>query len=186
MKHRSPLLTLAAVAVAFAIMFTVDMLSGPPGSSSTAADPPVALASANASNGSPQRIEFAVVSPSNNASQTRGKDGSAAIAEAVLGDQVAADFGDGRNVASWYGAPITEPTSPWRARAPRSRAAALYRARRSKTTIGWIVFEDGSQVGVQTTGTGLAVGPELDAENPAVTVEGGILAAELVSGDEDL
>ena len=33
MKHRSPLVTLAAVALAFAIMFTVNMLSGPPGSS---------------------------------------------------------------------------------------------------------------------------------------------------------
>ena len=35
MKHRSPLVTLAAVAVAFVIMFTVNMLSGPPGGSST-------------------------------------------------------------------------------------------------------------------------------------------------------
>ena len=35
MKHRSPLITLAAVAVAFAIMFIVNMLSGPPGNSST-------------------------------------------------------------------------------------------------------------------------------------------------------
>ena len=34
MKHRSPLVTLAAVAVAFAIMFIVNMLSGPPGNSS--------------------------------------------------------------------------------------------------------------------------------------------------------
>ena len=35
MKHRSPMVTLAAVAVAFAIMFIVNMLSGPPGNSST-------------------------------------------------------------------------------------------------------------------------------------------------------
>ena len=35
MKHRSPLITLAAVAVAFAIMFIVNMLSGPPGNGST-------------------------------------------------------------------------------------------------------------------------------------------------------
>ena len=33
MKHRSPLLTLAAVAVAFIIMFTVNMLVSPPGGS---------------------------------------------------------------------------------------------------------------------------------------------------------
>ena len=43
MKHRSPLITLAAVAVAFAIMFIVNMLSGPPGNSSTGiADPAAA------------------------------------------------------------------------------------------------------------------------------------------------
>ena len=34
MKHRSPLVTLAAVALAFAIMFIVNMLSGPPGNGS--------------------------------------------------------------------------------------------------------------------------------------------------------
>lgn len=34
MKHRSPLFTLAAVAVAFAIMFIVNMVAGPPGNSS--------------------------------------------------------------------------------------------------------------------------------------------------------
>jgi len=33
-KHRSPLFTLAAVALAFIIMFTVDVLAGPPGASS--------------------------------------------------------------------------------------------------------------------------------------------------------
>lgn len=42
MKHRSPLITLAAVAVAFAIMFIVNMLSGPPGNSSTGIAGPVA------------------------------------------------------------------------------------------------------------------------------------------------
>ena len=31
MKHRSPLVTLAAVAAAFIIMFTVNMLVSPPG-----------------------------------------------------------------------------------------------------------------------------------------------------------
>ncbi|MGH3341181.1 MAG: hypothetical protein ACRDPL_20415 [Propionibacteriaceae bacterium] len=136
MKHRSPLITLAAVAVAFAIMFTVDVLSGPPGKSSTgSADPAVAPASASASSGSPQRIETAVVSPS---------------------------------------------------RGPRTRPASLDRARGSKSTIGWIVLEDGSQAGVHTTGMGLAAGPQFDAENPRVTVEGENLGAKLVNGDEDL
>ena len=42
MKHRSPLITLAAVAVAFAIMFIVNMLSDPPGNSSTGIAGPAA------------------------------------------------------------------------------------------------------------------------------------------------
>lgn len=42
MKHRSPLITLAAVAVAFAIMFIVNMLSSPPGNSSTGIAGPAA------------------------------------------------------------------------------------------------------------------------------------------------
>ena len=47
MKHRSPLVTLAAVAVAFAIMFIVNMVVGPPGNSSTGtAGPSAAQATA--------------------------------------------------------------------------------------------------------------------------------------------
>jgi hypothetical protein len=41
-KHRSPLITLAAVAVAFAIMFIVNMLSSPPGNGSTGIAAPAA------------------------------------------------------------------------------------------------------------------------------------------------
>jgi hypothetical protein len=44
--------------------------------------------------------------------------------------------------------------------------AGLYRVPRSKTIIGWIVLEDGSQVGVQTRGTTLAAMLQLDPENP--------------------
>jgi hypothetical protein len=47
-----------------------------------------------------------------------------------------------------------------------------YRPPGSKTTIGWIVLEGGSQIGVQTTGTGWAAMLQLDPENPHVTVEG--------------
>ena len=96
MKHRSPLITLATVFVAFAIMFTVNMLSGPPGGSSAGtADAPVGSASGSAGSGSPQPTETAVVSPfaSPNASNT--KDGSAAIAEAVLGNQAGAKLVSG-------------------------------------------------------------------------------------------
>jgi hypothetical protein len=50
-KHRSPLVTLAAVAVAFAIMFIVNMLSGPPGNSS------VGLVTTTAGSPAPQQCE---------------------------------------------------------------------------------------------------------------------------------
>ena len=112
MKHRSPLVTLAAVLVAFAIMFTVDMLSGPPGKSSAGtADTQVGSARGSASTGSPSRPR----PPSSrislaNASNT--KDGLAAIAEAVFGNRAAGYFCDGPNVESWFGAPTTTPTSP--------------------------------------------------------------------------
>ena len=64
MKHRSPLVTLAAVAVAFAIMFIVNMVVGPPGNSSTGtAGPSAAQATASATSASSQPTETAV-SPS--------------------------------------------------------------------------------------------------------------------------
>jgi hypothetical protein len=54
LRRSSPLITLAAVFVAFAIMFTVDMLSAPPGKSSAGtADAPVGSAKGSASTGSP-------------------------------------------------------------------------------------------------------------------------------------
>jgi hypothetical protein len=89
LRRSSPLITLAAVFVAFAIMFTVDMLSGPPGKSSAGtADAPVGSARGSASTGSPSpprppssRISLA------NASTT--KDGLAAIA-AVFGNHALA------------------------------------------------------------------------------------------------
>jgi hypothetical protein len=57
-KNRSPLVTLAAVALAFAIMFTVNILSGPPGSSSTGtAGPTTAPTTAAATIASPQLTE---------------------------------------------------------------------------------------------------------------------------------
>lgn len=54
MKHRSPLLTLAAVALAFAIMFIVNMTASPPGNrSSGTVNPPAVPAMASAANPSP-------------------------------------------------------------------------------------------------------------------------------------
>jgi hypothetical protein len=129
-KHRSPLITLAAVALAFAIMFTVNILSGPPGSGATLQ------------------------------AELDGKKIKGTI-------QVESDTLEFE---------IDEAKEP----------AGLYRARGSKTTIGWIVLQDGSQVGVQTTGSDSSAAPQLDPENPQVTVAGESLDAAPVNGAEDL
>jgi hypothetical protein len=228
--HRSPLLTLAAVAVAFIIMFTVDILSGPPGSSSTGtAVPSTAPVTASASSAPPQPTPTAVASASATASESaeeskfpqkvvyagRTKDGSGAIAVAVLGDQAAAYFCDGRNIESWLRGPVTGADISLKSKdgatlhatldgnhlkgslqikkdtlkfeiGEAKKPAGLYRAKGSKTTVGWIVLEDGSEVGVQTTGADSVAAPKLDPENPQVSVDGENLDAQPVNGDEDL
>jgi hypothetical protein len=229
-KHRSPLVTLGAVALAFAIMFTVNMLSGPPGSSSTGtAGPSAAPTTAAATSPSPEATETAPGTASASASETaevsgfpekvvyagRTDDGAAAIAVAVLGDQAAAYVCDGRNVESWFRGTVEGGRITLKSKSgatlqaeldgdhlkgtvqikndtqkfeinEANQPAGLYRARGSKTTIGWIVLEDGSQVGVQTTGTDTAAAPQLDPENPQVMVDGESLSAAPVNGDEDL
>jgi hypothetical protein len=227
-KHRSPLLTLAAVAVAFAIMFTVNMLASPPGSRSTGTPTPAAPLTASASPGS-QETGTATASPSPSATKSaedskfprkvvyagRAEDGAGAIAVAVLGTQAAAYFCDGRSVESWFRGTVTGSDISLKSKDGATlqasldgdhlkgslriknervrfeineakKPAGLYRARGSKTTIGWIVLEDGSEVGVQTTGQDSTPAPELDPENPQVTVDGTELDAAPVNGDEDL
>ena len=228
MKHRSPLLTLAAVAVAFVIMFAVNMLASPPGSSSTGTPTPAAPATASASPGS-QGTETAVASPTPSATKSaedskfpqkvvyagRAEEGAGAIAVAVLGTQAAAYFCDGRSVESWFRGSVTGSDMSLKSKDGATlqasldgdhlkgslriknervrfeineakKPAGLYRARGSKTTIGWIVLEDGSEVGLRTTGQDSSPAPELDPENPQVTVDGQELDAAPVNGDEDL
>jgi hypothetical protein len=223
-KHRSPLITLAAVALAFVIMFTVNMLSGPPGSSSTGTVGPSAAATTAAA---PEQT--APATPSVSASETaedsefpekvvyagRTDDGPAAIAVAVLGNQAAAYVCDGRNVESWFRGSVDGGRISLKSKSGEmlraeldgdhikgtvqikndtqkfeineaSKPAGLYRARGSETTIGWIVLEDGSQVGVQITGAESTAAPQLDPENPQVMVDGQSLDAAAVNGDEDL
>jgi hypothetical protein len=221
MKHRSPLITLAAVALAFAIMFIVNMTVSPPGNSSSGtASPPAAPATAA---GSPLLTETAAASPSSGDSKfpekivyaRRAEDNGGAIAVAVLGDQAAAYFCDGRNVESWFRGSVTEDEISAKSTGGATleaeldgnhikgtvqikseklkfemneakKPAGLYRAQGSETTIGWIVLEDGSQVGVQTTGAESAAAPGLNSGNPQVTVDGEKLNAAPVNGDEDL
>jgi len=48
------------------------------------------------------------------------------------------------------------------------------------------VLEDGSEVGVQTTGADSTAAPELNPGNPQDTVDGENLDAAPVNGDEEL
>jgi hypothetical protein len=221
-KHRSPLVTLAAVALAFVIMFTVNMLSGPPGSSSTGSAGPTAAPTTAAG---PQQTASATPSASETPEDSefpeqvvyagRTDDGPAAIAVAVLGNQAAAYVCDGRNVESWFRGTVEGGRLSLKSKSGEalqaeldgdhlkgtvqikndtqkfeineaSKLAGLYRARGSKTTIGWIVLEDGSQVGVQTTGADSSAAPQLDPDSRQVMVDGESLDAAAVKGDEDL
>jgi hypothetical protein len=228
-KHRSPLITLAAVAVAFAIMFIVNMSVSPPrGSSTGTATPPPAPAPAASTGPSAQVTETTTASTS--ASPTKSVEESkfpnkivyaghaedgGAIAVAVLGTRAAAYFCDGHSVESWFkgavqGGDISLKSKDGgtlqasldgdhlkgllRIKSQRMRfeineakkPAGIYRARGSKTTIGWIVLEDGSEVGVQTTSQNSTAAPELDPDDPQVTVDGKKLDAAPINGDEDL
>ena len=146
----------------------------------------------------------------------RTEDGSTAVAVAVLGNKAAAYLCDGESVESWLRGTVDGDTLSLRNKngttkleaklddgrlegkidldgdeleftiSPAEKPAGLYRARGAKTTIGWIVLPDGSQVGVQTTGEESTPAPELDPGNPDVTVDGETLQGEPVSGDQDV
>jgi hypothetical protein len=189
MKHRSPLVTLAAVALAFAIMFTVNIVSGPPGSGTSGAASPSAAAPTAAGSPSLQPTETAAETPTASASETaedstfpeqvvyagRAEDSQGAVAVAVLGGQAAAYFCDGRNVEAWFSGTTEGGNISLKSKSGATldaqldgheikgtvqienetvefeideakQPAGLYRARGSKTTIGWIVLPDGSQL----------------------------------------
>ena len=146
----------------------------------------------------------------------RTEDGAIAVAVAVLGNKAAAYLCDGESVESWLRGTVDgdqlslrnkNGTTELEAKLEQGqlegkidldgdeleftigeakRPAGLYRARGAKTTIGWIVLPDGSQVGVQTTGEESTPAPELDPDNPEVTVDGEALQGEPVSGDQDV
>src|SRR5215212_8849241 len=146
----------------------------------------------------------------------RTEDDSVAVAVAVLGNKAVAYLCDGESLEAWLrgsvqGAELTlrnkSETIELEARLADGRLAGkidldgddleftigeakkpagLYRARGAKTTIGWIVLPDGSQVGVQTTGEESTPAPELDPASPEVTVDGETLEGEPVTGDQDV
>jgi hypothetical protein len=233
--HRSPLVTLLGLVVAFAIMFGVNLANSAPRGSYTADPSPTPAAATSAA--SPTSAAPSTESPtpapptsqSPSASETqqgekfphkvvyagRTADDSASIAVAVLGDQAAAYLCDGRDVESWLRGTVRGNEISLKSRkGARLEAkltgrtlegkievndedlkfaikeakppAGLYRARGAKTTIGWIVLPDGSQVGIQTSGEDSAPAPKLDPDNPEVTVDGESLQGEPVSGDQDV
>ncbi len=239
MTHRSPLVTLAGLVIAFGVMFGVNIASSapidsyqPPAASSSAAAPSASAPSASAATTSPSTSpsESPSPTPSPSASETknggsefpnqvvyagRTRDGSSSIAIAILGDKAAAYLCDGRNVESWLRGTVdgdeTSLTSKDGAQLEAKldgdalkgeievndekyrfvireakKPAGLYRAKGSKTTIGWIVLPDGSQVGIQTTGGDSSAAPELDPDQPQVEIDGEQLDAEPVTGDEAL
>ena len=145
----------------------------------------------------------------------RTEDDSAAVAVAILGDRAAAYLCDGKDVESWlrgtvkgdeisltsrkgaaleaklvHGAlegKIELAGQEWQFLINQAEPpAGLYRARGAKTTIGWIILPDGSQVGIQTTGEESVPAPKLDPDSPRVTADGEQLQGEPVSGDQDL
>jgi hypothetical protein len=234
--HRSPLVTLLGLVVAFAIMFAVNVASSAPRESYRAgpsATPSTATATSAASSTSaapssepPTPTPSASQSPSASKSQQgekfankvvyagRTTDDSAAIAVAILGDQAAAYLCDGHDVESWLrgtvkgnevsltsrkGAALTAKLTGRTLQGKiklnggdvkfaikeAHRPAGLYRARGTKTTIGWIILPNGSQVGIKTSGKVSSPAPKLDPNNPQVTVDGESLQAEPV-GDQNL
>jgi hypothetical protein len=233
--HRSPLVTLLGLVVAFAIMFGVNIASSAPRGSYEASPSPAPPATAAATSASPPLSTEPPPSPSRPPSQSpsasanqqgekfphkvvyagRTSDDSAAIAVAVLGGRAAAYLCDGDNVESWLRGTVKGDEVSLKSKKGATLDAklagrtlqgkirvsgdelkfaikegrpptGLYRARGAKTTIGWIILPDGSQVGIATTGEESVPAPKLDPANPEVTVDGESLQADPVASDLDL
>lgn len=60
--------------------------------------------------------------------------------------------------------------------------AGLYRGEDGETTVGWIILEDGTQVGIARTGTKEAPAPALNPAKGGATVGGKFVPAEQVTG----
>ena len=119
MTHRSPLVTLAGLVVAFAIFFGINLANSAPrqatGPGYSSASPSASSQSNETESPSPTQQASATASPSETATAEpegdqfpekvvyagRTDDDSTAIAVAVLGDRAAAYVCDGRNVESW-------------------------------------------------------------------------------------
>lgn len=61
--------------------------------------------------------------------------------------------------------------------------AGLYRGENGETTVGWIILEDGTQVGIARTGTKEVPAPALNPAKGGATVGGKFVPAEQVTGE---
>jgi hypothetical protein len=234
MTHRSPLITLAGLVVAFAIMFGINIANSAPRAGEYANPSGSASASPTPSTEvqSPAATEKAspAATPTKTATQApkteqfpnkivyagRTKDGSTALAVAVLRGQAAAYVCDGRSVESWLRGTAKDGEMKLTSKTGNKleakldggvltgtievrnrkhtfaikeakKPAGVYRARGSKTTVGWIILEDGSEVGIETDDGGTSkAAPQLNPDQPKVTANGEDLTAAPVQGDEDI
>lgn len=193
-----------------------DSYFGPPSASPAASTPAptptqAATTAASPSPSAQDNSEF----PNKIVYAGRTEAGSVAIAVAILGQKAAAYLCDGNDVEAWLRGTVKgdeisltgKNGETLEARLAGSALsgeveigdekldftlreakppAGLYRAKGSKTTIGWIKLPDGSLVGIQTTGETSGPAPEFDPDNPEVTVDGEPLQGEPVTGDLDV
>lgn len=234
MAHRSPLVTLLGLVGAFVIMLGANVTgterlsaatpspnpsastpapssAAPPPSSSSSPTPTVSASPRRTPRPSPRATGEAFPDRAVYAGRTR--DGSTAVAVAVLGRKAAAYLCDGRRVEAWLRGTVDGDTVSLRSKNGRTTLeaklvdgrlrgavdldgealwfrigaaeppAGLYRARGERTTIGWIVLPDGSQVGLATTGGESAPAPRIDPAAPQVNVDGESLTGAPVTGE---
>ena len=145
----------------------------------------------------------------------RASDGRTTVALAVSKDRAAAYLCDGRSAESWLsgrvsgasaelsgaGSTLTAQRTETGATAtftlnghtltaavtPAAKPAGLYRARTSngRTTIGWIVLPDGTQVGIANRAGTESTAPTLPPDR-SVTIDGESVTGQEVRGDEQL
>ena len=146
----------------------------------------------------------------------RTKGGEIAVAVAVLGDRTAAYICDGKALEAWFRGKVDHDAVTLTSRSgDRIRAqldedgrlngsvrhegkthefrlrqaeppAGIYRAKGSKTTIGWIVLPNGDVVGVATGSSGQSgPAPTLPADRKA-ELDGETVPAGPVNGDSDV
>ncbi len=145
----------------------------------------------------------------------RASDERTTVALAVWNDKAAAYLCDGRSAESWLtgtvsgsSAQLSGAGSKLTARrtesgatvsftlggrtltaavAPAAKPAGLYRAKSSngRTTIGWIVLPDGTQVGIKNSAGTPTTAPTLPPDK-SVTIDGEPVTGQEVRGDEQL